>query len=152
MDQREGVGGGPQRVWRLVCAVTEEGVRAESALQVEMTLPPSDPLEDQAVSVGFSVEVRDADEQTLYRRVMTDPFETTIEVPGEPGDPSFTRHPAAPPSGFTILVPALPDADHVSLIRGEPSPARGGAKARPAEVGRLPLAGENAAGRTTTEE
>ena len=147
MNQRgESVGGGagPQRVWRLVYAVTDDGVRILYGRRVEMTVPPSDPLEDEAASVGFWAELRDADEQALYRRVMADPFEVDIEVPGEPGDPSFTRLPAPAAGGsFTVLVPDLPGADHVSLMRGELAPTRGIARFRPTELARLPLTGKD---------
>jgi hypothetical protein len=147
MHQRESVGGaGPQRAWRLLCAVTDAGVRIVSRRQVEMTLPPSDALEYVPGSVGFWAELRDADEQALYRRVMADPFEADIEVPPEPGGPSFTRVPAPPGGSFAVLVPDIPGADHVSLVRGEPGDTRGIARARPTEVARLPLTGEALAG------
>jgi hypothetical protein len=149
MHEGEGVGGaGPQRVWRLVCAVTDEGVRILSRRQVEMILPPSDPLEEVPRGVGFWAELRDADERALYRRVMADPLEADIEVPGEPGEPSFTRLPAPPGGAFAVLVPDLAGADHVSLVRGEPGVAR----ARAAEVARLPLTGEDAGPSVTTEK
>ena len=120
-----------------------------------MTVPPSDPLDYEAASVGFWAELRDADDQPLYRRVIADPLGADIEVPQAPGDPSPTRLPA-PDGSFAVLVPDLPGADHVSLIRGEPSPTGGIARARPTVVARLPLRGEDAgpsdAGPSTTEE
>jgi hypothetical protein len=149
MDPREG--GGPQPVWRLVCAVTDEGVRVLNARQVAMTLPPTDAVEDEAERVGFWVELRDSEEQTLYRRIMADPFQADVEVPGEPGEP-FTRVPAdSRGNAFSILVPDLPGADHVSLIRGE-RPAVGTATAGPAEVGRLSLTGDGIPGTPPEEE
>jgi hypothetical protein len=146
MRESEGVrGAGPERVWRLVCAVTDEGIRVVSRHRVEMTLPPADPFEDVPGTVGFWVELRDAEEHALYRRVMADPVEADIEVPGEPGDPSFTRVPAPPGGAFSVLVPDLPGADHVSLVRAEPADTRRAIRARQAEVARLPLTDESTA-------
>jgi hypothetical protein len=116
-----------------------------------MTVPPSDPLDYEASTVGFWTELRDADDQALYRRVMADPFEADVEVPGKRGDPSFTRRPAPPRGSFAVLVPDLPGADHVSLIRGEAPTTAGVARARPTEVARLLLRGEDV-GPSTTEE
>jgi hypothetical protein len=136
--------------------VTDEGgVRIVSRRRVEMTVPPSDPLDYEATTVGFWAELRDADDQPLYRRVMADPLEAGIEVPQAPGDPSPTRLPATGGS-FAVLVPDLPGAARVSLMRGEPAPTGGIARARTTEVARLPLRGEDAgpsdAGPSTTEE
>jgi hypothetical protein len=155
LSQRKGTDAGPRWAWRLFGAVTDEGVRIVSRRRVEMRVPPSDPLDYEAATVGFWVELRDADDQALYRRVMGDPLKADIEVPQAPGDPSPTRLPA-PAGSFNVLVPDLLGADHVSLMRGEPAPTHGIARARPTEVARLPLRGEDAgpsdAGQSTTEE
>lgn len=150
---REGVGGaGKQWVWRLVCVISDEGARVKFRRRVEMTLPPSGPLGFSPESVGFWAELRDADERPRYTRIMEDPFEANVEVPGGPGEPPFSRHPAPPGGAFVVLVPDLPGADHVSLMRGEPANARGIGDTRPAEVARLPLTGEGTGRPETTAE
>jgi hypothetical protein len=130
------------RAVRLICTADEQGVRVVSRRRVEMVVPPSEliggpdePSMDRRT--GFWVEVRDARERPLYRRVIADPLPGNLEVSA--GGGNFTRRKIAPGEvTFAVLVPDLGDGDHVSLLRGTPSTA-GRLRARSGEVARLPL-------------
>ena len=66
---------------------------------------------------GFALEVRAGDGRVLHRRVLHQPMHASAEVfSPEPGA-NITRVAKAEDRGtFTVLVPALPDADHVALL------------------------------------
>ena len=66
---------------------------------------------------GFAVEVRAGDGRVLHRRVLNEPMHASAEVfSPEPGA-NITRVAKTEDRGtFTVLVPALPDADHVALL------------------------------------
>lgn len=136
---------------RLICTADDDGVRVVSRRRLAKVVPPSEPLDDELVTTtgraGFWVEVRDADERVRYRRVLPDPLSGEVEVPG--GQGSFTRQTSAQASAtFALLVPDVPGADHVSLLRGGP-PARGpqalGTAGRTGEIARLALDDEEPA-------
>lgn len=146
-DEARSVSGRPALAVRLICTVQGDEVRVASRRRLTKIVPPSEPLagagsaqEGEAARSGFWLEVRDAADQVRYRRVVPDPLAAEVEVPGPEG--SFTRRPAAP-GAFALLVPDLPGADHVSLIRSGPLPVTGrtvsALAARTGEVARLAL-------------
>jgi hypothetical protein len=105
---------------RLIFAVDGDAVALISAQDVEMTLPPGEEIEIPPDLRGFWAEVRNADEEVLHRLSMPNPLHHQAEVfTGEPdGRPHW--EPVEPsPSAFTIVVPSLPEADHVALIESE---------------------------------
>jgi hypothetical protein len=127
------------RAVRLICSAGEKGLRLVSRRRLEAVVPPSEPIgeESEQRRTGFWIEVRDAEERPVYRRVIADPLPDEIEVSAEDG--TFARRKAgAADATFALLVPDLDEADHVSLVRGT---AIAGAARRPrsGEVGRLPL-------------
>ncbi len=137
---------GPGRAVRLICAVGDDGVRVVSRRALTKAVPPSEPLEEASgPRSGFWIEVRGADEQVRYRRVVPDPLAGEVEVPGDDG--SFTRRRAAVGS-FAVLVPDLPGAEDVVLVRGEPAAGDVAGVAplavRAEDVARLPLHGDGA--------
>lgn len=146
--------GVPGPAVRLICAVEGDGVRVLSRRRLTKVVPPSEPIDDQEAGragqwSGFWIEVRDDRDRVRYRRVVADPLAGEVEVPG--GDGSFTRRESARASAaFALLVPDLPDADHVSLVRGGAAPAATARAfalaARTGEVARLSLREEAPAG------
>jgi hypothetical protein len=88
-----------------------------------MFVPPGDALEAGRERSGFWVEVRNADGQPLFRRLMHHPIETTREV--FPADPygEIIRTPVADPRGvFSIVIPEIAGARVLALV-GSPSEA-----------------------------
>lgn len=83
--------------------------------EVETAAPPSDQLKGFEGQSGFWFELRDANGQALYRRVMQSPIQQEVEA-FEP-DGSATRHVIEKPQGvFSVLVPDVPEADHVAIV------------------------------------
>jgi len=152
--------GRPRPAVRLICTADGDGVRVVSRRRLTKVVPPSEPLEDPESGTaeqwsGFWLEVRDERERVRYRRVVADPLSGEVEVPG--GDGSFTRRASARASAtFALLVPDLPDADHVSLVRGGAAPTAPDAAFALAEstgeVARLPLHEEAPAGNADPQE
>lgn len=123
---------------RLVFAYEGEVVRLVSRQPVEVVVPPSDPVTGYEAEQGFWVETRAADETTLHRRILPDPFSGDVEVFSDDPQQSMSRSPVAEPSGsFTVLVPAEEEADHVALFSSAAAAARARAEGGP-EVAALP--------------
>ncbi|MGW1786107.1 hypothetical protein ACWCQQ_44595 [Streptomyces sp. NPDC002143] len=102
---------------RLIFEYEGTDIRLVSRQQVEMTPPPSDRLADRQSAQGIWVEVRDADLNALYRRVLHDPVRYDTEVFSEDPGRSIARVPVETPRGtFAVLVPDIEAADHVALV------------------------------------
>ena len=104
----------PQRAVRLVVEYDGDTLRVISRQEVAMATPPSDPVRGFEEETGFWLELRDSKGQTLYRRVMHNPVASDVEA----FDPEkgITRHTVERKRGvFTVLVPALPEAQTVAF-------------------------------------
>ncbi|HEY5705834.1 MAG TPA: hypothetical protein VIS96_09695 [Terrimicrobiaceae bacterium] len=111
------------RAIRLTFSYVGSQIELTDTQRLAMFVPPSDSLEAARDQSGFWVEVRDADEQLLFRQVMHHPIETTREV--FPADPhgEIIRTPVADPRGvFSIVIPDLTKARILALV-GSPSEA-----------------------------
>ena len=131
-----------QRVVRLTFTYEGDDVRLASQQPVEMIIPPTDALSGYEGEQGFWVEVRSGQDETLHRLVMDDPLRQNVEVFSPDPEQSIARTPMEMPSGiFTVLVPDLEEADHVTLMS---SAALGiapevAARGPATEVARFPL-------------
>jgi hypothetical protein len=99
----------------------------------------SDPISDFDDLVGFSLELRTEYNKVLYRQIMRDPFQSTIEVFNPPGsNETIYMVPRSEIAGhFVLLVPDLPDAHHVALVRSGPD--RAGQKLEKIDVAYIPV-------------
>src|SRR5688572_26896946 len=73
------------RAIRLTFAYVGNHIELTDTQRLAMFVPPGESLEGVRERSGFWVEVRDADEQPLFRQLMHHPIETTREV--FPADP-----------------------------------------------------------------
>lgn len=100
------------------------------ATPVAITAVPSDELDvDLAPFTGFWFELRDVDDNALWRHVTLHPQRGTVEVYGDDGagDPPMGLLPDDVNAPFaTIAIPALDGADSVALM-GAPPGEPGGA-------------------------
>ncbi len=134
---------------RLIFEYEGDQVRLISQQPVDVVAPPGASLprpgerDLEASQAGFRLEVRNADDNVLYRQAMHDPIVQFPEVFSEQPGANITRSTTPAPRGaFTAVVPSLPAGDHVSLIRSAPTPGtRGlpGATTRTGEIARFAL-------------
>ncbi|MGK5637582.1 hypothetical protein ACSNOK_04575 [Streptomyces sp. URMC 126] len=143
-EQHTGSGpDGPAAV-RLIFEYEGPDIRLVSRQRVDAAPPPSEDLAgteatDEGPDVkGFWVELRDAQRQPLYRRVMHPPVRYDAEVFSDDPDRSLARVPVEEPKGaFAVLVPEIAEADHVALVSSPLAP--GPTVAPAAEVARFAL-------------
>jgi hypothetical protein len=113
-----------RQAMRLIFTYEGDEIRLVSRQPVEVVIPPTDPVVDVEGEQGFWVEVRSADETTLYRRILPDPFQRDVEVFSDDPEQSISWVPVAEPRGsFSVLVPAG-EADHVVLFSSAVAEAR----------------------------
>jgi hypothetical protein len=102
---------------RLIFSYEGDDLRLLSRQRVEMVPPPSDPLEGFEAQKGFWLEVRDAQGAVLHRQIMHAPIRRDAEVFSDDAERSIARIPVERPSGaFAVVIPELPEADHVALV------------------------------------
>lgn len=111
------------RAVRLTIAYSGDQMELVSQQSVAMKVPPSDPVEEVAARAGFMVDLKDAQDHTLYRRVMHDPIQRDVEVFSPDPRQTVQRAPVAEPRGvFSVVLPEIEAAQAVSLI-GPPPPS-----------------------------
>jgi hypothetical protein len=132
VSEQQPVSGREARSVRLIFSYDGDEVRLESRQPVEMLAAPSDPVEGYEHQTGFWTEVRDAQGSVLHRQIMHDPMPRDAEVFSPDPKRSISRVPIERPHGvFWVLVPLVPEADHVALMG---VPAAGTAALAPAVV------------------
>jgi hypothetical protein len=81
---------------------------------------PSDPPTEPEGEGGFWVELRDADDHTVHRRVLGEPFAQHVEVLSPDGGIVRVRRERL--SGtFIVNLPDRPDGVHVALFSSAPA-------------------------------
>jgi hypothetical protein len=101
---------------RLTFSYDGRKVKLQSTQYLRMKAPPSDRVDEYEKQSGTWIELRDAEQRVLYRKVLHDVMPTAMEAPS--GDPvrTFTRVPAPSQKGvFSVVVPDLAQAAQVLL-------------------------------------
>ena len=103
---------------RLIFEYEGDEIRLVSQQDVDV-IPPSGQATTAAEGqTGFWMEVRDPKLQVLHRQVMSDPVMTNPEVfSNEPGKTITRSETPLPKGAFTVLVPRMPDSDHLAFVR-----------------------------------
>lgn len=111
---------------RLIFEYQGDDIRLLSEEPVEMVVPDTEPLSRSLPAPGFYVDLRDEADGLLSRTPLHGALDASIEVfPERLGEP-IARVPAPGRSGaFTVVVPAVPSADHVAVIDVPPPPPPG---------------------------
>lgn len=118
-------------VLRLTFSYQGQSIELVSTQAVEMKIPPADSLSWDDKSSGFWVVLRDDGGKPLYRRVTSNPIQTSVEVPSDDPKRPMARHEVASPEGvFVLLVPDLPQARTVALFSSPGTQERSAAAAR----------------------
>ena len=130
------------RALRLTFAYEGEKVKLVGRQPIEKRVRATDPIlkEGEAGQYsGFWIELRDAENQTIYRRVLHDPIQSSVEVPSDDPNRSFERHTVENPRGtFFVIIPDLDQADSLVIFNSPLDPEfEGRAGAR--EIARMDL-------------
>src|SRR3954454_24343421 len=99
------------RALRLRLYVEDDTLRLRSANRVDMHIAPSDRTETSGGS-GFWVELRDQGDRTLYRRILADVLQDSVEVYSDDPSGTIVRHTLHPAQ--TEFVVIVPDAEEGS--------------------------------------
>jgi hypothetical protein len=105
-----------QHALRLTFSYKDGVLQLASEIEVEMVVPPGD-APAKVPEHGVWVELRDASNKALFRRVLHNPIPVDTEVfSNEPGK-NVARVPGAPSEGmFSIVVPKHPKATALVLF------------------------------------
>jgi hypothetical protein len=113
------------RAIRLTFAYAGDRIELTDTQRLAMFVSPSDAFEPERDRSGFWVEVRDADEQPLFRRLMHHPIETTREVFPADLHGEIIRTPVADPRGvFSVVIPEIADARILAVVGSPPEAHR----------------------------
>lgn len=121
------------RAVRLTIAYNGDQMEMVSQQSVAMKAPPSDPVESTAAAAadaehtGFWVDLKDGQDQTLYRRVLHDPMPRHVEAFSPDPRQTVQRVPIPVTESrgvFSVVLPEIEAAQAVSLI-GPPPPPTG---------------------------
>jgi hypothetical protein len=106
----------PRRAIRLIFEYEGDALRLVKEQSVEMVVADADP--GAAQTPGYYLDARDAAERTLARVAARGAFGRSAEVfPERHGDPIQRIDVAQPRGAFTVTLPAIDAADHVTMVR-----------------------------------
>lgn len=108
---------------RLTFSYKGDGVKLISQRPVEMTVPPSDSLEDYEEHKGFWAELKDNKAKTLYRRVIHNPTRNDAEVfSNDPGEGISRKMMPERTGEFVVVVPDTAKGQEVLISRSSAPP------------------------------
>jgi len=114
------------RALRLTFTYEGENVNLVERQPIEKRARATDPIlkEGEASQYsGFWIELRDAENRTIYRRVLHDPIQSTVEVPSDKPNQSFERHTIKNPRGtFFVIIPDLDRTDSIVIFNSPLDP------------------------------
>ena len=124
------------RAMRLIFTYHSMQPQLISQQQIEMMAPPSDSIDEFEGHSGFWVELRDAEENLLYRQIMHNPIQLEYEAPsGDPERPFTHVKNEATDGTFMVIVPYLEQASTLVMHSSPADEPAGPAK----EIARIDL-------------
>lgn len=134
MTKSDSAAGPPRRAWRVTFDYDGDEIAVRRSELIDKRVPPSDPLlrdGETAGRSGFWLELADADQRTVWRRVMDDPRSTSLEAPAGDRPGELTRATLESPKGtFRVLLPARDDVRYVSVASSPLAPVAEARRAR----------------------
>jgi hypothetical protein len=104
------------RSLRLFFEYDGDNVKLVSVQRIEMMPPPPQAPPPDTPRPGAWFELRDANGQSLYRRVIHDPLSGDLEVPTADPDRPLARVQSAQKRGvFHVVAPDIPQARRIAL-------------------------------------
>ena len=114
------------RALRLTFTYEGEKVSLVERQPIEKRTRQTDPIlkEGEASQYsGFWIELHDAKNRTIYRRVLHNPIQFSVEVPSDKPHQSFERHTIENPRGtFFVIVPDLDQAESIVIFNSPLDP------------------------------
>lgn len=120
----------PVRALRLVIEYEGRKFTVAQRHDVQMAVPPSDPVHGYEGQSGFWYELRDAKGKVLYRRIVGKPIGAGVEV-HDPERGSRWYDVKQPAGVVVALIPDLPNAESLVLVSSPQDPRKGAAAAEP---------------------
>lgn len=110
----------PNRALRVTLAFEEGKFRVLESQILTKRAPASDeildPDKDEQQS-GFWIELRDANGRALYRHILHDPLQLSVEIHSEDKDRPIRRETNPNPKGvLNLLLPDLPGAETLVIV------------------------------------
>jgi hypothetical protein len=126
------------RAIRLTFSYQRNKIELTEADRIAMNVPPSDQIEATQSVTGFWLELRGADERTLFRRIMHDPIPYDQEIFSDQSG-EIVRRPVASPYGiFTVVIPEIKGMETLTF-HGVPAGGAGHHRHVSQEVARFDL-------------
>jgi len=121
---------------RLIIAFSENQLRLIRIKRVHILAPVGEKPDNMKNYSGSWAEIRDLSGKSLYKRIIHESFEGNIEVQTGRTDEPFAWQKTSDIERLAIvLLPELPDADHVAIFRRSPDAK----DASPLELGHFSL-------------
>ena len=111
------------RAIRLTFVYDGNKIELKDADRIAMSVPPTDHIKEGQPMTGFWLELRGADEQALFRRIMHDPIALDREIfPDQQGGEIIRRSVASPHGVFSVVIPEI---KHMETLTFHGVPAGG---------------------------
>ena len=124
---------------RLTFSYNGDKMELLSRQEVDMLVPPTDPISEPKSRHGFWFEVKDDKGKTLYRKVQHDPVRSDVEVFSNDPKQPLMRVPVKEPKGiFSVVLPAAGAEHEVAFMRSAPPQGKKAATAAK-EFARFPV-------------
>lgn len=108
--------GNTMRALRLTFIKRGEELALHSVVEVDALVPPGDRTTERDLH-GVWIELRDGRDQSYFRRILHEQLREDTEIFSPNAAASITRIPETrPETVFSVLVPNVPEADHVALF------------------------------------
>ena len=106
---------------RLLFEFEGDQIRLVDHQAVDVVPPPSAARSGFSHDSGFWLEVRSGRMDVLHREILHDPIDLHPEVFAEDGKTISRSSEPRKKGAFAVLVPELPDGDHLAFVRSDPA-------------------------------
>jgi hypothetical protein len=126
--------GRTRRAWRVTFDYDGDEISVRRSELIDKRVPPSDELlreGETASRSGFWVELTDEGHRTVWRRVLDDPREASLEAPAGDRPGALTRASVERPTGsFRLLLPERDDGRYLAVVASPFTPRSRAGRAR----------------------
>jgi hypothetical protein len=107
---------------RFVVSRSGKSVALVSAKRIQAISPPSDDVNETGRTGGSWIELRNGDGKILYRRILHDFFDDSVEImTGRSGEALSWQEASGIKKSIVVMVPEMPEADHMAIMSRDPA-------------------------------